>query len=41
VGILEIVVVKLEGEDLPDRVTVIPTENVKNPFSSSIFNLTA
>jgi len=32
-GILGIVVEKLEGEDLPDQVTVKPTDSVKNPFS--------
>lgn len=32
-GILGLVVAKLESEDLPDQVTVEPTDSVKNPFS--------
>jgi len=31
--ILGMVVVKLEGEDLPDQITFKPTDSVKNPFS--------
>ena len=31
-GILDLVVVKLEGDDLPDQVTIEPTDTVKNPF---------
>jgi len=32
-GILDLVVVKLEGDDLPDQVTIEPTDTVKNPFN--------
>ena len=31
--ILEMVVVKLEGKNLPDHVAIKPTDSVKNPFS--------
>jgi hypothetical protein len=30
--ILGMVVMKLDGENLPDQVTVEPTDSVKNPF---------
>ena len=31
-SILDMVVVKLEGDDLPDQVTMESTDRVKNPF---------
>lgn len=31
-GILGMVVIKLESEDLPDQVAIKPTDSVKNPF---------
>ena len=32
-GILGMVVMKLDGENLPDLVTIAPIDSVKNPFS--------